>query len=285
MRVVCALSGGGAKSAAHLGAVKALEERGLTPAHYVATSTGAIVAACLASGLSYEQTLLRMTRLKHSDVAAPSGGAVLGYYSRSFLRGKPLRETIARLVPARRFDELAVPLTVTAVDIENGQLVLFGAGGREHVPLLDALYASCALPVYYPAARIGGRSYVDGGLRAVLPIDVARRFDPDLIVAVSVGPSFNAEPVEHPAAVPRMLRTLGRTLGVMMAAQTEAVLENWRACATTGGNSGAPGRPPLLLVQPVVDAEATFAVEDVVHYVEEGYRATMRELSWNDLPR
>lgn len=132
MRVVCALSGGGAKSAAHLGAVKALEERGLTPAHYVATSTGAIVAACLASGLSYEQTLLRMTRLKHSDVAAPSGGAVLGYYSHSFLRGKPLRETIARLVPARRFDELAVPLTVTAVDIENGQLVLFG--GRTRVP-------------------------------------------------------------------------------------------------------------------------------------------------------
>ena len=150
---------------------------------------------------------------------------------------------------------------------------------------LDALYASCALPVYYPAARIGGRSYVDGGLRAVLPIDVARRFDPDLIVAVSVGPSFNAEPAEHPAAVPPMLRTLGRTLGVMMAAQTEAVLESWQASATAGGNSGAQGRPPLLLVQPVVDAEATFAVEDVVHYVEEGYRATMRELSWNDLPR
>ncbi len=126
---------------------------------------------------------------------------------------------------------------------------------------------------------------VDGGLRAVLPIDVARQFDPDLIVAVSVGPSFNAEPAERTAALPPMLRTLGSALGVMMAAQTEAVLESWRASAATGRNSGAQRRPPLLLVQPVVDAETTFAVEKVVHYVEEGYRATVRELSWNDPPR
>ena len=51
-RVVAVLSGGGAKSAAHVGALRALEEWGLTPGHYVGTSMGAVIAACYASGLT-----------------------------------------------------------------------------------------------------------------------------------------------------------------------------------------------------------------------------------------
>ena len=148
MRIVCVLSGGGAKSAAQLGAVKALLEQGHTVAHYVGTSMGAVVAACLASGVPYERALDRLVRLRRRDVAAPSPGAVLGFFGESFLRDDVLRATIARLVPARRFADLKVPLTVTAVDIGNAQLVLFGKGGREHVPLVDALYASWALPLY-----------------------------------------------------------------------------------------------------------------------------------------
>jgi NTE family protein len=273
-RVVAVLSGGGAKAAAHLGALKALAERGLTPEHYVATSMGAVVAACLAAGLSYEQTILRMTRIKRSDVAQPSAKALLGYFSSSFLRAAPLRKTIARLVPATEFDDLEIPLTVTAVDPVNGQLVLFGAGGREHVPLADALYASCALPVYYPAAQIAGRSYVDGGLRAVLPIDVAAQFDPDLIFAVSVGPSFYDEPAEQPGPVPPLVRSHGSVLRVMMAAQTEETLSRWQAHTRDGG-----AKPGLVVVRPVMEAEATFATQNVVHYVEEGYRAGMVALA------
>lgn len=267
-RVVCALSGGGAKAAAHIGAWKALDEWGMRPAHYVATSMGAVIGACLAAGLSYEEVLWRVTRLSRRDVAAIHPAAALGYFSEALLKAGPLRAAIARLVPARRFQDLATPLTVTAVDRANGQLALFGPGGRVDVPLVDALYASCALPVYYPPAEIAGRRYVDGGLRAALPIEVAARFEADLIVAVSVGPSFYEEPSEERAPLPPLLRTAGDFLRITMADQTEATIRDWRDNAD----------PAVMIVRPTTVAESTFRLDMVPFYVEEGYRATVREL-------
>ncbi len=267
-RPVCVLSGGGAKAAAQVGAVRALEERGMVPSRYVGTSMGSVVAACFASGLSYPEVLKRLTAVTRRDVAALSPAALLGLFAESLLRDEPLRETIAKLVPATRFEDLQTPLTVTAVDAANGQLVLFGAGGRGRVPLHDALYASCALPLYYPAGMVGDRRYLDGGLRAVLPLDVAAAFDPELVYAVMVGPSVFDIPIQNGARVPAMLRVHNTAMRILMAAQTEAVLARWKRAAV-----------PLILVQPRLDQEATFAVDSAVHYVEEGYRAASRALN------
>lgn len=272
-RVVCALSGGGAKAAAHLGALKALGERGLRPAHYVATSMGAVVAAALAAGLPYEDALVRLARLRRRDLAGLAPGALLGVYGGSLFRLDPLRRLIERLVPARSFAELAVPLTVTTADLDTGELVLLGEGGRE-VPLTDALLATCALPIYFPPVPLLGRQLVDGGLREVLPLDTARRFAPDLVFAVQVGPSFDELPPVRRARLPTLVRRHGQGQRILMAAQTAEVLERWRR---------EPG-PELVLVLPEVRAETTFAVELVVPYVEEGYRAAVRALAVRRVP-
>lgn len=270
-RVVVALSGGGAKAAAHLGALKALDDWNMRPAHYVGTSMGAVVAAMFAAGVSYDDVLRRMLAIQRRDVAGFSPRALLGPWAKSLLRSRPLADTIAQLVPARRFLDLKTSLTVTAVDLHTGELVLFGAGGIT-VGLVEALYASCALPLYYPAARIGGREYVDGGLRAVLPIDVAAEFSPDVVVGVSVGPSLYERPAAQEAGVPRLIRAHGETMRVMMAAQTAEMLERWKSSTI-----------PLVYVQPVVEANATFSVDNVARYVEQGYRATHRALSkWKE---
>lgn len=266
-RVVCVLSGGGTKAAAHVGAMKALTERNLAAMHYVGTSMGAVIAACFASGLSYPEVLKRITSVSQSDVAAFSPGLLLGPLASSLLRAEPLKQTIGELVPAQSFSELVVPLTVTAVDAGSGELVLFGAGGRSRVPLVDALYASCALPVYYPPQRIGDRVYVDGGMRAVLPLDVAAAFDPDLLFAVDAGPSLYSEPSEKEPRVPPMVRAHSGAMRILMAAQAEEAIARWRN-----------GPVPLILVRPTREREATFSVRHVVHYVEEGYRAASRSL-------
>lgn len=266
-RVVVALSGGGAKAAAHVGAIKALEDWDIKPAHYVGTSMGAVVAACFAAGLPYEEVLRRMLAVTRKDVAIFSPRALLGPWARNLLRSRPLADTIAHLVPARRFLDLKTSLTVTAVDLRTSELVLFGAGGIT-VGLIEALYASCALPLYYPPARIGGREYVDGGLRAVLPIDVAAEFTPDVVVGVSVGPSLYERPPEEGPRTPPLIKAHGDTTRVMMAAQTAEMLERWKASAV-----------PLVYVQPVTEAEATFSLDNVARYVEMGYRATYRALS------
>ncbi len=264
-RVVCVMSGGGAKAAAHIGAMKAAEEADLWPAHFVGTSMGAVMAAGFAAGLSYEQMLRRITGISRSDVARPSATLLFGPFADSLLSPGPLRETIAELVPAKEFSDLATPLTVTAVDIDSGDFVLFGAGGREHVPLVDALYASCALPVYYPPALIGDRRYSDGGLRSVLPLDVAYELDPDIVVAISVGPSLYAEAPEGGAFAAPMLRAHDRTVRILMARQTEREIARW-----------VDADVPLLLVEPYHRQRSTFDVSGAVAYVEEGYRAAIR---------
>jgi len=264
-RVVCVLSGGGAKGAAHVGAVKAMTEHGIAPSHFVGTSMGAVVGAMFASGLSYEAAVPRLTALSRNDVAQLAPGALLGPLGRSILKEQPLRDTIARLVPAQRFDDLVIPLTVTTVDVATSELVLLGAGGRWDFPLHDALYASSALSVYYPPAMIGGRAYADGGLRAVLPLDAAAALNPDLVVAVYTGPQ--AVEVQH--GRPRrygLLAAHDTAMRIMMAVQAEDAIARWNP------------RVPLVVIRPAVGAQATFRVGDALKFVEEGYRAASRAL-------
>lgn len=267
VRVIAVLSGGGAKAAAHVGAIEALREREMSPVHYVGTSMGAVVAAAFASGLSYPDVLKRISGIDRGDVAAFSPAVILGPFASSLLRAAPLRRTIGRLVAARYFDELEVPLTVTAVDVDTGELLLLGTGGRTNVSLVDALYASCALPLYYPAGRVENRTCIDGGMRAVLPLDVAGRFRPDLIFAVDVGPSLQADPNAREPSMPAMVQAHSAAMRILMAAQVEEQVGRWR-------NSGVP----IVLVRPRRQRSATFALDSVVSYVEEGYRAASREL-------
>lgn len=264
-RVVALLSGGGAKSAAHVGALRALGEAGLTPTHYIGTSMGAVIGAAAAAGLDPEALLARMAGIERRHVAAPSRLAVLGgLYLPALLRPDPFRRTIGSLIPAATFADLRVPLTVTAVDLDSGELALFGAGGRD-VPLAEALYASCALPLFYPPGEIGGRRYADGGLRGAVPFEAAEAVEADLVVAVDIGPGFDLLAVPAGArSLPRMVQAHADATGILMASVTHAQLALWRA---------STGRPPLLYVRPVVERDATFAVERLGVYAEEGYRA------------
>ena len=122
------LSGGGAKTAAHQGACRALKEAGFEPAWYVATSMGAVVAAGLASGVGNDELLDRMAQAGPRSVVRDPLAPVAGLFLQSLLRPAPLRKAIETMVPVRRFSDLSVPLTVTAVDLDTGELVLFGSG-------------------------------------------------------------------------------------------------------------------------------------------------------------
>ena len=270
-RVVVLLSGGGAKSAAHVGALRALGEAGLAPSHYVGTSMGAVIAAAAAAGLDPEAMLERMARIERRHVAAPARLAVLGgLYLPALLRPDPFRRTIGTLIPAVSFADLKVPLTVTAVDLDSGELALFGAGGRE-VPLAEALYASCALPLFYPPGEIGGRRYADGGLHGAVPFEAAESMfttgplGADLVVAVDIGPGFDLLAIPAGArTLPRMVQAHADATGILMASVTRAQLALWRARSEL---------PPLLYVRPKVERDATFAVERLAVYADEGYRA------------
>ena len=260
--------GGGAKSLAHAGAWKALLEAGLRPFHIVGTSMGAVIGAALAAGSTSQRIVDIALSLHKKDFAALDAWSLAkGVFAGNILRPEPLKRTIALLVPSMRFADLDIPLTVTATDLDSGELVLFGALGRD-APLVDALYASCALPLYFPPVVINGRRLGDGGLRAVLPIDVARRIPADLVVAVDVGPGFDEPPAEKKAAIPPLVRAHGEAIRVMMAAQTERAIAAWPKDA-----------PRLVVVRAVAEREATFAVDGVERFFEAGYQKTRGALA------
>ena len=268
-KIVCVLSGGSAKGAAHVGAIKALYEWDLRPDHYVGTSIGAVMGACFASGLAYEEVLRRISTLTRRDVAVLSPAALLGVFGKSLFQGRAWRETIETLVPASTFEELQTPLTVTDEDGESGDLVLFGSGGRSHVSLYDALYASSALPLYYPPARIDDRVYLDGGLRAVFPLDVAEQFDPDVVFCVNVGTLLYTAPPVDESQPPGLLGAHRRAMRIMMGAKSEEVIGRWTRERPNG----------LVMVQPCIRGRAVFSLDRMVEYVEKGYRAAQRALA------
>jgi NTE family protein len=262
------LSGGGAKTAAHLGACRALKEAGFEPAWYVATSMGAVVAAGLASGMGNDELLERMAEVGPSGVVRNRFTPVAGLFLRSLLKPGPLRAAIEAIVPARRFADLAVPLTVTAVDLDTGELVLFGSGAGD-APLIDVLCATCALPLYYPPVVLNGRRFGDGGLRAVVPFEPAAELEVELVLAVDVGPGFDQPAPGAVPPTPALIRAHDDAVGILMAGNTQSQLALWRA---------DPSRPPLIYVRPRMERNTTFRVDRVREYANEGRRATREAL-------
>jgi hypothetical protein len=118
-----------------------------------------------------------------------------------------------------------------------------------------------------PPQTIGGRRLGDGGLRAVLGLDAARRVPADLVVAVDVGPGFDEPPATKQAAIPPLVRAHGEAIRVMMAAQTERAIAAWPKDA-----------PRLVVVRAVAEREATFAVDAAERFLKAGYDATQRAL-------
>ena len=289
-RVVLVLSGGGAKALAHAGAFRALEQAELVPSHIIATSMGAVIGAALGAGMPFDQVRRRAMGIRRKDVA-PFDPLVLimGLFARSLFPASALRRAIARIVPRTRFEYLQIPLTVTATDLDSGELLLLGGPERRgtdldrrgrDIELSDALYASCALPLYFPPLEADGRRLGDGGLRAVLPLAPALSLEPnaDLFVAVHVGPGFDERPMTNgdepqppdapvPARIPRVIRTHGEAMRIMMAEQAEHAVADWPKDA-----------PRLVYVRAVAEREATFAVDRVQEYVEMGYQATKKAL-------
>lgn len=263
-QVTAVLSGGGVKAAAHLGVLRALETGGIVPTRYVGTSMGAVIACGLAAGQSSSAVEAQLLAVEDRDVFRLDRRALLlGMFARSLFKPEPFRQTLERLLPAQRFAELSLPLSVTTTDLDSGAQVVFGAGG-EDAPLLDVLCASCALPLYFPPVTLLGRRLADGGLRSVVPLEVAARFPADLVVAIDVSFGFDAPDPEAAVRTPALLKLQGEAQRALMASNTATEHELWLR---------TPERPPLLWIRPRVRRGETFATEQLRWYLDEGARA------------
>lgn len=266
-KAVVVLSGGGAKTAAHAGAIQALREAGIEPARYVATSMGAVVAAAMAAGVDPADIPDRLAQAGPAGLRPHPLTVVAGIYLEGILQTAPFRAAVRRVVPCERFADLEVPLTVTAVDIFRLDLLRFGYHGAE-APLVDVLTATCALPPYFPPVVVDGRPLADGGLRGPLPLAAVGDAEGLPVIAIDVGPGFDLGSSPRPERGPALVRAADTAIGILMAQTVEDQLALWR-------DSGRA----LLYVRPQVERDATFRVERVHAYAAEGHRATAAVLS------
>ncbi|WP_433280221.1 patatin-like phospholipase family protein [Micromonospora sp. CA-244673] len=189
------LGGGGVTGVAwELGLLAGLAARGLdlTGAELVVgTSAGSLVGAQVCSGTPVEELYAAQLRPARGEVAARLGVGVLARWAWAGARGRDevlararvgamalaartpseesRRAVIAARLPVREWPPRR--LLVTAVDAASGEFVVFDAGSG--VALVDAVGASCAVPGVWPPVTIGGRRYVDGGVRSAVNADLA----------------------------------------------------------------------------------------------------------------
>ncbi len=173
MRLGVALGGGFARGLAHIGVLKALEQAQI-PVDFVAgTSVGAIVGACYCAGMSAQdlQAVAGATRFK--DFAR---WTVSRY---GLCSNDRMQHYCARVLRATTFEELKIPLAITATDFESGAAVVFSKG-----PLVGPIRASCAYPGMFLPVEIDGRRYVDGMLAYAVPTTPLRTMGADRILGI-----------------------------------------------------------------------------------------------------
>jgi NTE family protein len=260
-KIALVLGGGGLKGFAHIGVFKALKELGIEPTVVAGTSIGALIAAAYSRGMDISEMTDRARALKRRDLFRLNRMGMLleRQHSPAIYLEDPLRAVVKSVATDKRFDQLKRTLLVNTVDITRGSQVVWGLPGLRDVSVADAVYASCALPGFYPPGLVGGRLCVDGGVLDNLPVSIAGR-GMDAVIAVDTG-SSDLEP-ENDIATAGFASIYVRAATTMMHALQLAPFANWT-------------RPPMILIRPKVNHIGWFSFSHTEELLEAGYTAAM----------
>ncbi len=263
-KVALVLGGGALKGFAHIGVLRALEERGIRPVTVAGTSIGALIGAAYVGGRSVDDLAQRALSLRKPDLFRVNhvGMVLKRMLSPALYLEHPLQAIVDDLVPDATFADLPLRLLVNTVDLERGSQVVWGLPGLTDVRVRDAVYASCALPGFFPPRVLGGRTCVDGGVMDNVPAQIAGA-GVDAVIAVDVGSTSRT--------TARRIKEKGfatiymRAAQVMMRSLQQLQLATW-----TG--------PPLLLIRPAVWKFNWFSFAHTHTMIEAGYAAAVEVL-------
>lgn len=204
--VALVLCGGGSRGALEVGFYRAVRELGLPIDFVVGSSIGALNGAYIAAGMSPDE----LARLW------------LGFHRRNAIRWNwrgllqpirhpglytldPLRELLRRTLPATRFEDLPIPLTITTTDLQLGKAVNWRGSGD----IIEPLVASLSLPAFFPPVRIEDHQHVDGSVANNVPLEQARALGARHTLMI---PCVCCQ--KAPALFSGMLGILGRSLAI-----------------------------------------------------------------------
>lgn len=224
MSIGIALSGGGAKGAAHIGVLQALKEEGIVPEYISGASSGSIVATLYACGYSpYSMLYMFNNYCKYVtdfDRLLPFkiiGVVFTGKINIKYIvKGKNLECLIRRCCKAKKvsnIQDIKMPIAISTVDIDTGEIVYFlnhhikqeqtiESQNRLYDDITSYYYkgdiasivrASSSFPVAFEPKRINNKLLIDGGVRMNCPVEILKNMGADKVIAVSFDDKIKQE--------------------------------------------------------------------------------------------
>lgn len=205
-RVGLALGGGGVRGLAHLGVLRFLEEQSIPVDVITGTSMGGLIAGIYASGVPLDRIITFATNLRLLDLASPDRSW------RGFFDHRKMSDLLVEILGTDdiTFEDLGIPIAVVAADLLTGELVVLDSG-----PLIPALMATSALPLFFAPVRHQDRWLIDGGVLNNLPFDIARHMGANRVLAVTFPRTtqFDLQTNPEPASRGPSIRMLKRLRG------------------------------------------------------------------------
>lgn len=244
-RVGLALSGGAARSIAHIGVLKAFLEGGLPIEAVAGTSGGAIIALLYAAGLPLQAIENVALNLRWRDLAGISLSR-LGLISM-----KPLERLLTSMVGSVRLESLPISVAVVATNLVRRERHVFRTGDA-----VRAVLASSAMPHVYRPLEIDGELFSDGGIVEYLPVSALEAYRPLVRIGVHLLPEDQ-------------YRSRPRHLGQTMAAIVNIIQR---------ANAQASSERCDVLVKPAVAPFPPFDLVNASALIEAGYNAGKRHV-------
>ena len=168
-----ALGGGFARGIAHVGVLKVFEEENIPVRVVAGTSVGALIGAVYCSGVSIAEL---------QEIARSCRFTTFARWTLSrcgFASSDRMVAFLNKVLKVRSFEELRIPLGVTATDFNSGEGVVFHSGS-----IIDPVRASCSYPGMFLPVEIRGRYFVDGMLSHPVPTRPLREMGADRVIAI-----------------------------------------------------------------------------------------------------
>lgn len=270
-----ALGGGGSRGAAHIGVLRVLEREGIRVAAVAGSSIGGLIAAVYAAGYSPDEieerlAVLQNTRLFRHPPRVPN--ALIG------LDG--VASELSAVLGDIRFEDLEIPLAVTALDVASSEEVIIREGS-----VMEAVLATIAIPGVFPSRAINGYELVDGGLSNPVPVQVARSLAPRLpVVAVALSQPPRTETVKangHSSSNGNGLNSLpipGPILRLRVGQAFQAFMQAMSASGRIQGELRLRVEKPDVVIRPNVEQVGVLDAVDVQDLARRGEDAAAEAL-------
>jgi NTE family protein len=213
-KVGLALAGGFARGIAHIGVLRVFRDAGIHIDAIAGTSVGALIGAAYCAGTPLEE----MER-----IGAHTSFTDFGRWTPSWLglaTNQRLEKYLARLTPAKHFEDLITPLAIAATDINAGITVYYTRG-----PILPPLRGSCAYPGLFVPIQFEDRTLVDGFLTSPVPVEGVALLGADIVIAVYLEAANTQQPRTFTDVLSRSFNIIQRHSDLAWRQQADVVIE------------------------------------------------------------